>query len=149
MTYSASMTTDLDKVRFLLGDTSNSASTEMLADGEITWLLSEESSNVYRAAVAGAEAIAAKFARLADTSVGDTSISASQKHAQFLKLADTLRAKALRRGNAAAFAGGISITDRDNRIEDADRTEPFFDRRTPGDSAGAFDQGATSLFGRS
>ncbi len=131
MTYDSSLSTSRDKVRFLIGDTSNSSATELLADGEITWLLSEESSDVYRTAVAAAEAVAAKFSRLADTSVGDTSVSASQKAEAYRKLAADLRTKALERGTAAPFAGGISISDRDTREADTDRPAMAFDRLRP------------------
>lgn len=132
MTYSTALATSLDQVRFHVGDTSNVAATELLADGEITYLLTQET-NIYRAAASAAEAIAGKFARLADTSVGDVSVSNSQKQAQYLKLSATLNAKAARRGSAPAFAGGISISDRDAREADTDRTLPFFTRDKPGD----------------
>lgn len=131
MTYSASIATSADKVRFLIGDTSNVAATELLADGEITWILTQET-NVYRAASVAAEAIAAKFSRLADTSVGDVSVSNSQKSAQYKDLAKRLALKATKRGSAAAFAGGISIADRDTRLDDTDRVPPFFSRINPG-----------------
>lgn len=131
MTYSASIATTSDQVRFLVGDTSNSASTELLADGEITWILTQET-NVYRAASVAAEAIAAKFSRLADTSVGDVSVSNSQKSAQYKDLAKRLALKATKRGSAAAFAGGISVSDRDTRLDDTDRVDPFFSRTNPG-----------------
>lgn len=131
MTYSASIATSADKVRFLIGDTSNVAATELLADGEITWILTQET-NVYRAAAVAAEAIAAKFSRLADTSVGDVSVSNSQKVAQYTDLAKRLALKATKRGSAAAFAGGISIADRDTRLNDTDRVPPFFSRINPG-----------------
>lgn len=138
MTYSASIASTSDQVRFLVGDTSNSASTELLADGEITWILTQET-NVYRAASAAAEAIAAKFSRLADTSVGDVSVSNSQKSAQYKDLAKRLALKATKRGSAAAFAGGISIADRDTRIDDTDRVSPFFSRTNPGGDDRAID----------
>lgn len=131
MTYSATLTTTLDQVRLLIGDTSNAAATELLADGEISWYLSQET-NVYRAAASAAEAIAAKFARLADTSVGDVSVSNSQKSAQYTDLAKRLALKATKRGSAAAFAGGISVADRDTRLDDTDRVDPFFSRTNPG-----------------
>jgi hypothetical protein len=131
MTYSASLSSNSDKVRFLLGDTSNSAATELLADGEVTWLLTEET-NVYRAAAVGAEAIAAKFSRLADTSVGDVSVQNSQKSKQYLELAKRLYTSATGKGTGAAFLGGYSISDRDTRLDDTDRVLPFFDRQHPG-----------------
>lgn len=131
MSYSASIATTTDQVRFLTGDTSNVSATELLADGEITWILTQET-NVYRAAAVAAEAIAAKFSRLADTSVGDVSVSNSQKYDHYMSLAKTLRAKAIRRGGAAPFVGGLSVADRDTRLDDTDRVEPFFSRIRPG-----------------
>lgn len=139
MTYSASIVTTLDQVRFLTGDTSNSAATELLADGEVTWLLSQET-NVYRAASVAAESIAAKFSRLADTSVGDVSVSNSQKVSHYKDLAKRLALKATKRGSAAAFAGGISIADRNTRLDDEDRTLPFFSRSNPGGDDRAIEQ---------
>lgn len=135
MTYADSLSTSRDKVRFLLGDTSGVSATELLSDNEIAWVLTEESSNVYRAAAAGADAIAAKFARLADTSVGDTSVSASQKQAQYAELAERLRRKAASRGSAAPFMGGISISARDAALDDTDKVSPFFSRQNPGETA--------------
>lgn len=138
MTYSASIASTTDQVRFLTGDTSNSAATELLADGEITWILTQET-NVYRAAAVAAEAIAGKFARLADTSVGDVSVSNSQKYDHYMKLSKTLYKKATGRGNAAPFVGGISVTDRDTRLDDTDRVMPFFSRTNPGGDDRAID----------
>lgn len=131
MSYSATLTTSLDKVRFHIGDTSNVAASELLADGEIAYILTEETS-IYRASAVAAEAIAAKFARLADTSVGDVSVSNSQKHTQYLALSKVLYRKASGRA-APAFLGGASISDRDTRNSDTDNPIPFFSRTSPGD----------------
>lgn len=133
MTYSTSLDTDLDVVRFLTGDTSNDSSTEYLQDGEITYLLTQET-NVTRAASSAAEAIASKFAtRAQSVSVGDTSIDYGDLADRYAKLAIRLRSQATRRGGAPVFAGGISIADRDSREANTDRVQPFFTRYRPGD----------------
>ena len=67
---------DRDKVRFLIGDTD--VDDQLISDEEIDWLLTEESS-VTSASVRACETVAAKFARLADKSVGDLRLSLSQK----------------------------------------------------------------------
>jgi hypothetical protein len=81
-----------DKVRFLIGDTD---STDYhMTDEEIAYLLTTWT-DVYSAAIAGAEIIASQFAHKTNysRSIGDLSISESyQASAQeFFKLADRLR----------------------------------------------------------
>lgn len=133
MSYSDTLATDLDKVRFHIGDTSNVAATELLTNGEIAYLLSVET-NVYRAAAMAAESIASKMLiRAESVSVGDTSISYGDQAAKYQTLAKTLRAMGGRRGSAPAFLGGVSIADRDTRESDTDRVDPFFTRHAPGD----------------
>lgn len=81
---------NLAKVRFLLSDT-NSADYE-LEDAEINYLLSEWDSDVYDAAVAGAEVIAGKFAKAATSkSVGDLSLSFQNRAEDYRQLAARLK----------------------------------------------------------
>lgn len=87
-----------DKVRFLLQDTS--ATHHHLTDEEIAWLLTEWA-DVYDAATAGAETIAASYAHKADytKSVGDLSLTEnySNQSARFVELANRLRVNRSRR----------------------------------------------------
>ena len=82
-----------DKVRFLLQDTVSADA--HLTDEEITYLLSAWNSNVYDAAIAGAEVIAGAYAHKTNysRSVGDLSISEQYgaSAVEFRALADTLR----------------------------------------------------------
>lgn len=114
---------DKDKVRFLLGDTNKDA--PLLQDGEIAFLITSQNT-VIEAAVAGAQAIAAQFARLTDESVGDISKSYSQRVEHYRQLASDLR----RRANVAVapYAGGISKDDKTNAEADTDRVQPRFTR---------------------
>lgn len=77
---------NLDKIRFLIGDTDTS--NQLLLDAEITFLFSEWNSNAYLAAAHACDSLAAKFAGKADNSksVGDLSIST-----QFGQQADRYR----------------------------------------------------------
>jgi hypothetical protein len=66
---------DLDKVRFLIGDT-NTAN-QLLSNEEITWLLAEWNDNAYVAAANAAYSLSAEFSGKSDfsRSVGDLSLS--------------------------------------------------------------------------
>jgi hypothetical protein len=78
----------LDKVRFLIGDTLSSD--WQFSDAEISSLLTTEGSPL-SAAVAGAHALAAKYARLIDTSTGDISKAFSQRMENYKELAKRLK----------------------------------------------------------
>lgn len=126
MAYDPTLATPRDRVRLLLGDTDGSA--ELLKDEEIAALLAIDP-NPHLAAAAGADAIAAQFARKADTALpGGVRIAFSQRVDHFLRLADRLRAAAadtalpvnaaLAEGDAADSQGVFSIG-----MHDADPTE--------------------------
>lgn len=113
--------TDLEKVRFLIGDT---LSTDpLLTDAEITYLLSVWGS-VKFASIAGCDAIAAKFSREADKTIGSLSLSLSNRAKAYRELASTLRASSTK--IVTAYCGGISVTDKQLNSQDADRESPLF-----------------------
>lgn len=114
---------DLDKIRFIVGDTDKND--QLLTDEEIQYLIDNES-DANMAAFTASETIAAKFSRLADESVGQVSVSYSQKAEHYWKLAKTLKLKANKL--AVPYAGGISQSDKTNVENDTDRVEPFFNR---------------------
>ena len=92
-----------DAVRLLIGDTD--VAEALLQDEEIDWLLSRQP-NVELAAADACEAIAAKFARQADTTNGDLSVRASQRAEAYRQRAADLRRRAGRR--ARWFVGGAT-----------------------------------------
>ena len=79
----------LDKVRFLIGDTDTTD--QLLTDEEINYTISESGGSIYQSAHDAAYAIASKFARMASsTSVGDMSISYSDRGASFYTVANEM-----------------------------------------------------------
>lgn len=120
-------TTSKDKVRFLVGDTITAD--QLVQDEEITAMLVDQPNTKLCGAII-AEAIAARFSRLADTSVGKTSVSYSQRAEAYLALAAKLRkqskSEALYR--AMPYAGGISVADKEIDEENEDRVKPKFQK---------------------
>lgn len=115
-TYSTSLTTDTDKVRFEIGDTDTTD--QLLSNEEIGAILATEGS-VYAAAADCAEHLAAKFSRLADRTVGNFSLSASQRAKAYWDLAKKLSAKGLL--YQIPTAGGWKQSDDDTLNADDDR----------------------------
>lgn len=119
-------TTDAGKVRLLIGDTE--ATDPQLQDEEITWFLSE-AGNVYGAAVAACEALAAKYARHVNRSVagaGGLSVSAGDRAQHYRDLAETIQTRARKARRPMPFAGGISDAQKDAVEADPDRVPPAF-----------------------
>ena len=124
--YNAALITSLDKVRFLLQDTTNTtARPNLLDDGEITWTISTEA-NVYMAAAMCAETMATRFRGLVSKTVGNLSLTYDRAAETWQAIADRLRT----RGSLHMLptAGGILSADRDAFWEDSDLLRPsFFD----------------------
>lgn len=113
--------TTRDQVRTYIGDTDTTD--QLLTDEQIAFALTEGGTVSLAAAIA-ADWIAATFARKADKSVGDLSISYSQTAQQFSKLADRLRSESSR--ISLPYFGGISQSAKDTREADTDRVKPAF-----------------------
>ncbi len=114
--YSTGLTTDTDKVRFAIGDTDTTD--QLLSNEELAALLTSEGS-VDAAASAAAYGLSAKFARLADRTTGNFSISASQKSKSYLEMAKRLAAKAGIYG--VPTAGGVYTSEDEALNADTDR----------------------------
>ncbi len=123
-TYSATnLTTDLAKVRRLIGDTDSA--NPLFTDEELDFIIDEEPT-IYGAAAVACEALAAEYSIKVDKSVGDLKLSLSQKHEQFLAMAKRFRELSKRKGSVQLFAGGISTSDKTSRESDSDRPAPDF-----------------------
>jgi hypothetical protein len=103
------LTVPLDAVRFLIGDT-NGADPQC-QDGEINFTLAQYGQNVYKAASLCCKTIAARYARLADTTIETLRVSHSQKQAHYLELASTLWDTAMGVVVPVPFIAGISKAD--------------------------------------
>lgn len=114
----------IDTVRFLLGDTDSND--QLLGDGEVLGLLTQNTSSVYQAAIEGARALSAKFSRQSDKTVGDLHIIASQRSKAYDALIKSLQAQAIRHDAPIAYAGGISISDKEIDQDNDDLVSPSF-----------------------
>lgn len=112
-----------DQTRFLVGDTDKCD--PLLSDEEIVWLLSQYNNSPLNAAIRACEAIASKFSRLADETVGRVSFKYSQIATAIMVQQNMLRNR-LAMEDAAPFAGGISVNDKRVAELDRDRVRPDF-----------------------
>ena len=126
-----------DSIRFLIGDTDTND--QLLSDEEIAWVNSEASGSatattaVYDAAMRCCMSIASKLAREADKSIGDLSVSMSQRAKAYRDQAKELKALATREGTVPVpYAGGITISDKEVDEQNSDLFRSWF-------SAGQFE----------
>ena len=129
-TYSLALTAVNDQIRLLIGDTIEAD--PLLQDEEIAFYAAQHPTTS-AAAAACCEAIAARMAREADTSLSigneKLSLSASQRSAQFRALATTIRTQASRATRfVAPRAGGLSQSQKAQATADTDRVAPAFRR---------------------
>jgi hypothetical protein len=113
-----------DEVRFLLGDTDESD--QQFSDEEVDYLVTTFG-DATTAAVAGARALAGRYARFVTKAVGDLRIEYSNRSSQYIGLA-----KMLAEGDAGStirpmpVATGIRISDKSAAYLDADRVRSAF-----------------------
>lgn len=113
---------DRDMLRFRVGDTDTSD--QQFTDAELDALLAGGGS-VWTAAIAAVEALTAKYARKVDRSLGDLSISHSQRLDHYAEVLQRLR-KGAALALCAPYAGGISQSDKDDTAGNTDRVPPAF-----------------------
>ena len=111
-----------DAVRLLTGDTVSTDA--LLQDSEVEYFLSLYDDAVYPAAAAACDAISSKYARQADTTNGRLSVKASQRSEAYAKKAKDLRRDTLL--GAEVFAGGLTISGKDDLNADTDAVQPAF-----------------------
>lgn len=121
------ISTDLAKVRLLIGDTDTN--NQLVTDEEINAAISL-TSNVYEAAAWMCRAIVGKYARDIDTSVESVSRKASQRRDSYIKLAQQLESQSVNLGGGLGvpYVGGVSQSAMDAVEDDSDRVSPSFKR---------------------
>lgn len=124
------MTSPKDKVRFLVGDVV--AAEPLVQDEEIQFALAEHR-NIYEAAAAVCDSIAALYSRKVDHTTGEVSTSHSQRAKAYADRAKELRqqAKSKSMAGAAPLAGGITVLGKEAAAKDTNRVKPFFTRNWP------------------
>jgi len=116
-------TVPLYQVRFLIGDTLSAD--PQLQDEEVTYALTVRGS-VWAAAATCCLSLSAQYSRKADTVQGDLHSTYSQRSKAYALRAAEYESKAVALGGALPYAGGISISDKNNVINDSDRVPPNF-----------------------
>lgn len=111
----------LSWVRMRVGDTTSGD--QLMQDEEIQAILTDVGDK-YVAASRSCRQISAWFARRVQKSAGKLSLSANQASERYAKLADELLMEAGLR--CIPYAGGISLADKENLADDADRVLPQF-----------------------
>lgn len=112
---------DLDLVRFLIGDTDTND--QQLTDEEINYLLTAYGSP-QPAALAAIDGLISKFSRYANQRTGDISVDWGKIVENYRELARTIR----RQMKVAPYAGGITISDKEIDEENEDLVQPAFAR---------------------
>ena len=120
-TYSTSLTTNRDKVRFRIGDTDSNRA--LLSDEEIDAVLSSKPA-VLPSAIECVEAILAKIARDIDRNAAGITSSRSQAFNHYNDLLRKLRMEMLT--ESEMFVGGLSKATRDSFNQDDDFIKPNF-----------------------
>ena len=117
-------TSDLMQVRYLIGDTDSTE--ELLQDEEIEWVLTQIP-NIYLAAAECCLQIAMWFIRRAvQEKVEQVQFDYRERANTYLKLKDQWEQKAKTLVPGQAYAGGISISDKETTEADTDRVQPEF-----------------------
>lgn len=125
-TYSSTLTTLKDQVRFEIGDVANF----QLQDEEIAVKLTAYNNNVLMAASECARALAARHAGEVDRIVGQANVREGDREKHYLDLADALYDRAARQG-AVAYLGGQGADDKASRSDDITYVQPRFKREWP------------------
>ena len=145
-------TSTLDEVRFLVGDTDDAD--QQVTNEEVEYLIASAGS-ANAAAVAAAVVLATRYSGLAKSkAVGDLRIEYESRAEGYRALIKKLETGGVSGSTAhpIAYAGGISISDKEAQEDDDDRVEPGFvvdDGSRAGDGIGTCsgrsdDRGSTS-----
>jgi len=116
-------TTPLYQVRDLIGDTL--IGDQQLVDAQIEFSIASFS-NIYLAAADCCRKIAMRYAREVDITQGELHTVYSQRTRNYTAMVRMYTDLGMQRGGVMPFAGGISIADKTNRVEDPDRVPPQF-----------------------
>jgi hypothetical protein len=125
-TYDSALTDTKDQVRFLVGDTTQSA--QLVQDEEIDWALTVEG-NVFSAAALVATTLASTFAGKVEKAVGDLKLRYGDQYNNYLVLAKQLRGRVSLDAKAMS-AGAESLSTKEPDETNTDLVQPFFRRGT-------------------
>lgn len=126
-TYSGNPTeSDLMALRFAIQDTVEAD--PQFTDEELGYLLGAAGGSVTRATVAAIETLVAKYSRQADRTVGDLSVSASQRADHYRELLAQVQGSASAGALVAPAAPAVFTAQRADYDPDGALVEPTFTR---------------------
>lgn len=115
-----------DQVRLKIGDTETvKVAYQLLQDEEIEFILSESSDNILVASIECVKNIIGKLSKVADQKTGDIATWFTKRCNEFRELLKILMIE-YATNYGVAYAGGISIEDKQEQESDTDRVEPSF-----------------------
>lgn len=127
-TYELPLATDVHRLRFRVGDTDVTAA--LLQDEEYDELLIDAGDDLALGEAYAYSRLAAKFARMVDTTEGDVSVKASQRAERYAALAASALDQIATGGAGAPvappYAGGVSVADIAAREANTDRPPNAF-----------------------
>ena len=116
-------TSKKDQVRLLIGDVVSSD--PQMQDEEINFYLTVRAT-IWGAAAECCMTLASKFSRSVDQAAGQSKVAYSQMAKAYALRAANFAARAASMGSGLPYAGGISIFDIMNQLENPDRAPPAF-----------------------
>lgn len=116
-------TSKLYQVRLLIRDTT--ASNPLMQDEEINFFLALRPS-IWGAAAECCFALATQWAQSVDQGVGTAKLSYSQAAKAYKAMGAVFNARAASMGSGLPYAGGLSVADMINQLNNDDRVEPQF-----------------------
>lgn len=125
-TYADPSNSNLEAVRFLIGDTDSAKA--QLTDAEINYLLTESGSDVYLSASSACLSLASKYARMVDKEVGDLALDYSQRQKAYIELSKELKRQMARKKSPNIFCGGLTTAGKETYTDNTALVQPTFYR---------------------
>lgn len=119
----ATANADVMTVRLMIGD--RLPGRQLLYDAEILFNIGQFA-NLYLAAAECARNISLQYATQVDLVQGELKTNYSQITKMFAERAAMLESRGMARGGAMPYAGGISVQDKNNYVQNTDRVVPNF-----------------------
>lgn len=126
-------TSQEDQLRLWIGDTD--AASPLLSDGEVTYFI-QMGGNPLAGAISACKALIARYSHLCDEKVDKVDVKWSQLVANLKSLLPTLESELNSKLSEPMWAGGISLSDKSTRENDADRVQPAFTRDMMNEASG-------------
>jgi len=112
-----------DAVRFLVADTNTDD--PFVTDEEITWALSQSSSNIYKAASLVARALSAKFSTLSDEVIGPLQFKYAERAKNYEKIAERLeKSESKSLSLDGIYCGGVNVSDKESNAANSSIVQP-------------------------